>query len=299
MVERFVRARGDLPRVERNMMLGWVNVVESLFEVERLDEDVLVAINLIDDLTYRIHSNMGIGTFASMPPGSFLIVRLVPVLDEWLISGSVATFPAEVAEVIRPLAVERGLQDPEAVFRNPLLLERGWELQREDRAAFLEFFGTDFVVLTGAECESRIKEFRRGRMSDSAIAEWDTLNLAEQESVGMIYDEVEGLGLFNDFRRFQQVFEEPSLVVDPYYAEIVEIYLTDETVSLAPFRRCAEMWPDEADQVFALILEEPSFSWARDGEALLRSAKPEQFDRPLRPRFVPVGSRLSERLESP
>jgi hypothetical protein len=84
MVERFVRARGDLPLVERDMMRGWVNVIEGLFEVERLDGEALVAVNLVDELTYRIHSNLGVGTFETMPPGSFLIVRLVPVLGRVL-----------------------------------------------------------------------------------------------------------------------------------------------------------------------------------------------------------------------
>jgi len=298
MVERFVRARGDLPRAERNMMLGWVNVVEGLFEVECLDGEALVAVNLIDELTYRIHSNMGVSTFEPMPPGSFLIVRLVPVLDEWLISGSVATFTAESAGHLLQIAADRAIQHPEAVFRNPRLLERGWELQRHDRAAFLEFFGTDLVVLTGAECEAQMKEFRQGQTGDSAASAWDDLDLADEESVAMIYDEDEGLGFFTDFRRFQQVFENPDLVSEPGYAEIVQIYLSDNTVSLAPFRRCAERWPDGADEIFARVLGKPDFSWARDGEALLRSAKPEHAERPPRPRFVPVGPRLAEHLRS-
>jgi hypothetical protein len=229
-----------------------------------------------------------------MPPGSFLIVRLVPVLDEWLISGSVATFPVEFAEQLVPIAADRALENPEAVFRNPRLLERGWEQQRQDRAAFIEFFGTDLVVLTGAECESRMKEFRRNQNDNEAMmGEWDNLDLTGEQSVAMIYDEDEGLGFFSDFRRFQAVFADPDLAAHSEHAEIVRSYLVDETVSLAPFRRCAEMWPNAADHVFAQVLAEPNFSWARDGENLLRSAKPERFELPPHPRFVPLNSRLT------
>jgi len=206
----------------------------------------------------------------------------------------VATFPAETAEQLLPIAANRALENPEAVFRNPRLLERGWEQQRQDRAAFIEFFGTDLVVLTGAECESRMKEFRRNQNDNEAMmAEWDNLDLAGQQSVAMIYDEDEGLGFFSDFRRFQAVFEDPDLVAHSEYAEIVQGYLADETVSLAPFRRCAEMWPNAADRVFAQVLGQSDFSWARDGETLLRSAKPGRFEPPPHPRFVPLNSRLT------
>jgi hypothetical protein len=275
-----------------------MNFVEGLFEVERIDGAALLAVNLIDELTYRIRSNMGAGIFESMPPGTFLIVRLVPVLDEWLISGSVATYPAELAEQLLPVAADQALKHPEAVFRNPRLLERGWELQRQDRSKFLEFFGADLVVLTGTEYQARMKEFRQDQMSDSAAAQRDDLELADAESVGLIYDEDEGLGLFTDFARFQRVFEDPDLLDDPDYAEIVLIYLADDTGSLAPFRRCAERWPGGADQVFARVLGQPDFSWPKDGETLLRSVKAEYVDRQPRPGFVPIGSRLADCLRA-
>lgn len=59
-VERFVRARGDLPRSDRDVMLGWVDPLESVFEAGSLDGETLSAVNLIDELTYQIRSNMGL-----------------------------------------------------------------------------------------------------------------------------------------------------------------------------------------------------------------------------------------------
>ena len=92
VVERFVTNRPDLPGDERELLLGWRDVVEGIFEVEWHDGDALVVENLIDELTYRVHSNMGPSVFRPLKPGSFMIGRLVPVGAEWLISGNLARY---------------------------------------------------------------------------------------------------------------------------------------------------------------------------------------------------------------
>ena len=69
------------------MVLGWRDVVQGPFEVQRRDGPALVVVNLVDELSYRVRSNMGPAVFRRMPPRSFLIARLVPVGDEWMLSG--------------------------------------------------------------------------------------------------------------------------------------------------------------------------------------------------------------------
>ena len=59
VVERFVASRPDLPKHERELLLGWRDVVEGIFEVRGRDGDALVVENLVDELTYRVYSNMG------------------------------------------------------------------------------------------------------------------------------------------------------------------------------------------------------------------------------------------------
>jgi hypothetical protein len=59
VVEEFVTANPELPETEREMLLGWRDVVEGIFEVRGRDGAALVVENLIDDLTYRVRSNMG------------------------------------------------------------------------------------------------------------------------------------------------------------------------------------------------------------------------------------------------
>jgi hypothetical protein len=93
VVERFVASHPELPEDERELLLGWRNVVEGIFEVQCRDGDALVAENLVDELAYRVHSNMGSSVFRPLESGSFMIGRLVPVGPEWLVSGNFVCYP--------------------------------------------------------------------------------------------------------------------------------------------------------------------------------------------------------------
>ncbi|MFC8594428.1 hypothetical protein [Streptomyces atroolivaceus] len=59
VVDRFVAGRKDLPPSEREMLLGWRDPVEGIFEIQRKDGDAVVLLNLVDDMEYRTYSNVG------------------------------------------------------------------------------------------------------------------------------------------------------------------------------------------------------------------------------------------------
>ena len=45
------------------------------------------------------------------------------------------------------------------MFRNPDKVTQGWELARKQRAIFIEFFGSDLIVVPGPEVASRMNGF--------------------------------------------------------------------------------------------------------------------------------------------
>lgn len=295
VVERFVRARGDLPRAERDMMLGWRDPLEGFFEVEGFDGEVLLASNVIDELPYRIRSNLGVELLKERAaPGSFLIARVVPVLEEWLISGSLATLGAERADEVLEMATSAASQFPSLLFRNPERLRLGWEMQTEDRARFVEFFGADLVVVPRAEWQTRWSEYWRFRHGDDAPGAGDLGEAGDGETVGLIYDEREGLGFFADFGALQEVFQRPELASQPRYAQVVQQYLRDDSVSPVALQRCAEQYPEGVDAVLAQVLRQKRFTWRKNGEDLMRRYKPEHLHREPLPLFLPFGPRLVE-----
>jgi hypothetical protein len=316
VVEHFLTAHSDLSDEERAMLLGWRDVVEGIFEVQRRDGEALLTVNLVDGLPYRVRSNMGPAVFSRMPRRSFLVTRLVPIGDEWLLSGATSVLPAASTAEAHHAAAQAALRHPALALRDPERLARAWELQREDRRWFVAFFGSDLVVCSGSELAGRMRAYGEFRMQEARDAEGRSAvdrarqpsgvvpatpdfgalpaDLCDADTVGVIYDEVEGLNYFANFGLVQAAFANPELAADREHRRAVLGYLKEPSISPLPLRRLAEPDPERASRVFRQVLRRPEFSWERDGEALLRRFKASWFERPAVPSVVPVGPVLAD-----
>jgi len=319
VVERFVtQRRPQLSDDEQKMMLGWRDVVEGCFEVRRRDGDAVELHNLLDDLVYRVYSNMGRRAFTQLRRGMFVICRIVPVhpaSDAWLVSGHIAGFPKSARRQIAQIAAQQVTAHPELLRRNPAVLRRAWEVQAEHRTDFIAQVGSDLVVLPPHEAQDTLREHYR-RLRRKAAANLDgkaakralTAGLAPEEigqlpddlldadSVALIYDEIEGLNYYRDFGRLDALFADPTLVRDRTNLAQLREYLHDESVSPLAIRRLVQRHPNGADRVFRTLLRKPGFSWSRDGEKMLRRDKELYFDREPIPSISIIGGRLAELL---
>src|SRR5919199_2385018 len=118
-------------------------------------------------------------------------------------------------------------------------------------------------------------------------------DLSEAETVGLLFDEVDGLNFLRDFGRVEETFADPALADEPKHREVVLSYLEDPSISPGVLRRLAERDPQQATQVFRRVLQRPRFSWDRDGEALLRRHKAKYFAHPVLPSVTPVSEPLA------
>ena len=309
IVEQFVASRPDLLTPERDMLLGWRDVVEGIFEVGRREGDALIVTNLVDELTYRVRSNMGSEVFRVLRPRSYMIARLVPIRSEWLVSGVIHPIVRSGRKVAYAIAADIAMTYPEMFFRNPSHVERGWELQRNDRERFMRFFGTDMVLMPGRELAERMRQYatftRREILAELAAQKRDSLVkrplveidfppvLVQSDSVAVIYDETEGLSFFGGFGEFERAFADPALCDQRHYRQRVLDYLDDDSVSPLPFRRMADRDPTRAGEVLRRVLGRKSFEWQRDGEKLMRQRKRSFFDRQPLPRLLPMSTRLA------
>ena len=314
VLDQFLASRPALTAADREMLRGWRDPVEGIFEIRGKDRDAIVLLNLLDDLEYRTYSNMGPAIFRQLPKDGFVHARLVPIRpvpEAWLVSGSVSGYPKSGAAQIARVALELATKQPELVFRNPEKVEQGWKQMREDRAAFIEFFGGDELVLPPGEAEERLNAYYRHRQ-ETALARNPKrrrpqnvpgvdvpafelpAELADADTVGIIYDEIDGLNFYNEYGILRDLFADPALVADKRYSDVLRGYLGSETVGPLPFRRLAAVHPKTVDAVFRKILRKPNFTWAEDGEALLRRRKPWYYERGPRPGISVIGARLSE-----
>lgn len=302
VVDKFVRSRRDLTEEDRGTLLGWKDLVQGIFEIRERDGDALVVVNLVDELTYRVRSNMGPEAIEPLPVGGFLVGNIAPVGDDWMMSGAHTAHGADEREAIRAFAAQTAARFPEKAFRNKEKLAKAWEIQAEQRDVFVELYGGDTIVVDGSELTDVVRALfqRHYESKGNDPADWtdpgfDFDYLSGESGVGVIFDLEDGLGFYPGFGMAREAFAKPELIVRREYREIVSGYLRDEDASPVPLRRLADAEPDNASRLFAKLLKKPSFSWETDGEALLRKHKPDYFANPPLPRTVPVGLDSVER----
>jgi hypothetical protein len=318
IVEQFVASRPDLPESERAMLRCWERVVEGIFEVESYDGDAAVMLNLVDELTYRVRSNAGPQLLKQLLPETIVWARVAPFGDDWLLSGALNSASPEGRHEMCRAAAQLANTCPAAVFRNPDKLALGWKLHRRLHGHFVEFFGADLTVVTGSELADRMAGFWNYHATrigaGQGPAPGDTTSstspgtldeeqpppapqmsissdLEQAETVGVMFDEVEGLWFLPEYRLVRDVFADPALITDHRYREAVGGYLKSQSIPPIALRRLAEQAPNYTSRVFARLLGKPRFIWQRDGEALLRRYKADFFDRTPLPGVTPLSNR--------
>jgi hypothetical protein len=314
VLDQFLASRPGLTASDREMLRGWRDPVEGIFEILGKDHDAIILHNLIDDLEYRTYSNMGPAAFRRLPKGGFVHARIVPVRPLpriWLVSGTMAGYPKSSAAQIAQAALELATRQPELVYRNPERIEQGWKQMRKDRAAFMEFFGGDELVLAPAEAVEQLNAYYRHRQGATLAARSGhrrpqhvpgvdipafnlPAELADADTIGIIYDETDGLNFYNEYGMLCDLFADPALAADNRYSQVLRGYLGADSIGPLPFRRLAAAFPETVDAVFRKILRKPNFTWAEHGEALLRRRKPWYYEREPRPGISVIGARLSE-----
>lgn len=313
VVDRFVAGRKDLTAADREMLLGWRDPVEGIFEIQRLETDAVVLLNLVDDLEYRTYSNVGRSAFRGVSKGDFLHTCLVPVHSAdgaWLVSGVMSSYPKSSATEIAQAALQLATSRPELVFRNPQKIEQGWQAMREDRAAFVQFCGGDELALPPAEAEDLLNAYYRHRQEAAVARQPDRARgrrlpglhlpffelpteLAGSDTIGVIYDQVDGLNFYADYGMLHDLFGNPALGGRRQYQDLLRTYLREESIGPLPIGRLAAAHPETVDAVFRKVLRKPGFTWSEHGEALLRRRKPWYYANEPRPAVSVIGDRLS------
>jgi hypothetical protein len=303
VVEAFLDTQRGLPDDEREMLLGWREVIEGIFEITGKDRDSLTLFNLLDELTYRARSNLGRDAFGPLKKGSFVLGRLVPVGSDWMVSGHMSSFPSSARREILATAANQAMLRPAAVFRNPAKLAEARQIVAERHAAFVDLFGTDLIVVPGSEVAGQVAKFHRHvaerRDPEGEPPAAPAMNVPERlladDGVALYHDDVEGLCFLPGYRLLDELFNDPALLPRGNYQETLSGYLRDPDTSPEPLRRLADRDPARASVVFSKLLNRKrGFSWETDGEQLLRQNKPSYFDGSRLPTTVTLSKSLAD-----
>ena len=304
VVEAFTAAHPKLTDAERDMLLGWRDVIEGIFDIVGKDRDAVVLFNLLDELSYRARSNLGRQAFKPLKKGMILVGRLVRVGEDWMVSGNLAAFPAAAREQMLVAAAGQAMRHPEAVFRNPAKLTEARRVLAQHHETFADLFGADLIVVPGIEVPAKVEVFHRhlaqqarpgGEPPKLALLDLPDDILAA-DSVAIHFAAGEGLSFYPGYHLLEELFSNPALISRRRYREILSGFLRDPDTSPEPLRRLAAHDPAKASTVFSKLLKR-GFSWETDGEQLLRQHKPSHFDGTLLPRTVTLSEPLSNALQ--
>jgi hypothetical protein len=304
VVEAFVAAHSELTEAEQDMLLGWRNVVEGMFEFKGRDRDAAVLFNFVDELTYRARSNLGPRAFRQLKKDMIIIGRLVPVGEAWMVSGNLSVYPASARGGMLVAAARQALSNPEAAFRNPAKLAEAQDMVARQYKAFVDLFGGDLVVVPGIEVPDKVQEFEHhwahlvcpdGEPTEPVAMDFPD-DLLGAESVAIHFVAGEGMSFYPDYHLLEELFGNPALIARRRYRETLSDFLYDPDTSPEPLRRLAARDPAKASKVFSRLLKHRGFSWEADGEGLLRELKPSYFDGTLFPRTVVLSEPLSKAL---
>jgi hypothetical protein len=310
--ERFIGAQRGLSRADRDLVLDWAgNSVSGIFEVRavaRRDSagEAVVALNLVDDLDYRVY---GLALGAGHPAGGFFAGTLLPLAEDdsaWLAAGDEISYPQGDARQVARLAIDLATREPDLVFRNQEKATQGWGYMRRDREEFVTFFGGDELVLPTPEAEGRLNAYYRMRR-DSALAARgrhravsDTGETTfvmpdgffEFDTVGIIYDELDGFVVVPEYGMLRAMFADPSLAADPVHANVLRAYLREEAIPPLPLHRMAVAFPGNVDAVFRRVLGNRTFTWKQNGLGLLRKRKPGYYEAEPTPGVAVLSDRV-------
>jgi len=306
-IGRLLASRRDLTRADQQMLLSWQDdAVHGVFEITARGGGAVAALNLVDDLEYRVY-----GLPPQIAPGMFMSGTLLPLTaddEAWLPSGAETAHAASDARQVARLAIDMATREPELVFRNPDKVKQGWEHMRRDREEFLAFFGTDELVLPTVEAQGQLNAYYKRRQDAARAARGRHRAVSESgettfvmpegffefDTVGIIYDEVDGFVVVPEYGMLRAMFADPALAGDRDHANVLRAYLREDTIPPLPLRRLAAARPDNADAVFRRVLGNRSFTWRQHGDALLRKRKPGYYETEPLPSVAVLSDRVME-----
>ena len=242
-------------------------------------------------------------------PGGFFAGTLLPLAEDdsaWLAAGDEIGYQKADARPVARLAIDLATREPELVFRNQEKATQGWAYMRRDREEFVTFFGADELVLPTLEAEGRLNSYYKMRR-DSALAARgrhravsDTGETTfvmpegffEFETVGIIYDELDGFVVLPEYGMLHAMFADPSLAADPQHANVLRAYLREDSIPPLPLRRMAAAFPGNVDAVFRRVLGNRTFTWSQNGTGLLKKRKPGYFDAEPTPGVAVLSDRV-------
>lgn len=282
LIDRFIKKHSALSEPEIQILERWKDSFEGIFEVRALEADAASLFNLIDEKEYTAASITGLETLERLKTGNLIMSRLIPLDDIYLFSGNMYLLPPGDKKTLQEMANKVVQSNLSAKY------EKAWEMQKKYRDSFISFFGDELIILPGQKLNEAFDNFNHYHMEktlsglpEEIKSKYEALApkmqfpeaLTQNDNIGLIFDEREGLNFYPGLQSFMAPFKDPQLLENEDYREVIEGYLESESISTLPFRKMVERHPESSRQVFAALFDKPDWDNDKDFEELMAKHK--------------------------
>jgi hypothetical protein len=308
VIDRFVSETPDLSEKENAIVLRWKDPVVGLFQVKKVLPDGFVAENLINEVDYMIKPTaIPRGLERSAKPGAFFMAKVIPVSDEeYIFSGTQEFLDVSEKEILKKVAVLQ-MKNPQFAFRdNEERIRRGFELQKEGRELFIEYFGSDEVLTEGTKLPALANEFMNYRLSKREKPLPDGYKppemnfpkgLLESKDVGIVFDDLSGQQYLVNYGLMLNMFQNPDESKIQRYKNDILTYLKDPTISPHVIRRLFFRHPQNTEFIIRKILDRPEFGLEEDFDFLMDEFKPSFKGKRIYPYILPMSPKFVKALK--
>jgi len=287
VIDYYLDAHPDLDEPDGEMLLDWVDSINSVFEIRSIGKFVVQLQELDSGDAYTVKTSIERAPFKR---GQFLIARLLPLGDELIFSGLQFVMP-DRESALAWLEMRRAFD----AFDSPEAVERA---RREQVSAFCDLFGCDELTVPSGKLNATLERFQRYLLTERrdpetgmTPAERFQKELGQQLSVPdlpplpepvagagevtILCDDFDGIVLLPDFTRFKRVFEtdEPDRHAADW-KELVWTYIKNPDIPIVAFERVAEQYPLRVEKVLRTLIGDKDFSLEHLYAVLLHYKQP-------------------------
>ncbi len=287
VIDYYLDAHPDLEEPEGEMLLDWLDSINSVFEIRAIGKFSVELKELDSGDAYTVKTSIERAPFKR---GQFLIARLLPLGDDLIFSGLQFVMP-DRESALAWLEMRRAFD----AFDSPEAVERA---RREQVSAFCDLFGCDELTVPSGKLNATLERFQRYLLTERrdpetgmTPAERFQKELGQQLSVPnlpplpqpvvgagevtILCDDFDGIVLLPDFTRFKRVFEtdEPDRHAADW-KELVWTYIKNPDIPIVAFERVAEQFPLRVEKVLRTIIGDKDFSLEHLYAVLLHYKQP-------------------------
>lgn len=286
-IDHYVVAETTLDNVDREVLLDWLDSINSVFEIRSLGKGSLQLRDLGsgDKLTVRTGAD-------SIPfeKGNFIIARLLPFGDDLIFSGLQFLMP-DRESAMAWLEMNQAFE----AFDSPEAVEKA---RQEQCSAFCDLFGCDELTVPSGKLNSTLERFQRYLLTERRDPEtgMTTAERFQKElgqelevpdlpplpqpyagagEVTILCDDFDGIVLLPDFNRFKRIFEtdEPDRQM-PDWKDLVWTYIKNPDIPIVAFEKVAEEFPIRVEKVLRSLIGDKDFSLEHLYAVLLHYKQP-------------------------